>query len=156
VRYNLVFSGGRRDNKGGVFLILAIAAVLWIGYMATLFMRFALSRRREYMADAGSVELTKNPEAMMRALMRIAGRDQIPQAPADVSMMCIENSVPFFGLFSTHPPIEARIKQIAAMTGAEIPTLSLPPAPPEQRFQSEKREFQNPWLVRGRGPRRGL
>lgn len=89
IRYGLIFGGGGRGNNrgGGVIIMLAIAVVLWVGYMATLLMRFALSRRREFMADAGAVELTKNPSAMMRALMRIAGRDQI-QAPRMISPRC--------------------------------------------------------------------
>lgn len=101
-----------------VFIILAI---LGLGYLATLFTRLALSRRREFMADAGAIELTKNPEAMIRALQRISGQDQIPETTADIAMMCIENSHPFLGLFATHPPIEQRIKTIADLTGTTIP-----------------------------------
>ncbi|MCC7305829.1 MAG: M48 family metallopeptidase [Alphaproteobacteria bacterium] len=126
---------GGRNKGGGVVLILAIAVILWIGYFATLFTRFALSRRREYMADAGSIKLTKNPEAMMRALMRISGKSNIPETPADVDMMCIENAQPFMGLFATHPPIEARIKTIAEMTGSPVPETGPAPA--------------NPWVRRG-------
>lgn len=152
VRHNLIFSGRRREKGNAVILLLAIAAILWIGYLATLFTRFALSRRREFMADAGAVKMTRNPEAMMRALQRIAGRDHIPQAPGDISMMCIENAQPFMGLFATHPPIEGRIRAIAMTTGADIPVLSLPPAPKGERFSSEG-EFVNPWLIRSRGSR---
>lgn len=153
VRYNLIYAGRRRDNGGAALIIIMIAGSLWIGYIASLFMRFALSRRREYMADAGAIKLTKNPEAMMRALMRISGKSAIPQAPGDIDMMCIENARPFMGLFATHPPIEKRIRALAEMTGAPIPQLSLPPAPPEERFQPERKEFQNPWLARTRGQR---
>jgi len=132
-------------SGGGILILFAIALVLWIGYMATLFMRFAISRRREFMADAGAVEMTKNPEAMMRALMRIAGRDNIPQAPADIDMMCIENAQPFMGLFATHPPIQSRIKLIAEMTNTQIPVL--PHAGPTTADQSfGDRQKKNPWL----------
>ncbi len=120
----------RRDNGGSAALIfLAAALVLYIGYFATVWSRFALSRRREYDADAGAVELTKKPEAMINALRRIAGRDALPEASADLRLMCIENRTPFWGLFSTHPPIEARIAAIASYSGIENPqTASLPPA----------------------------
>jgi heat shock protein HtpX len=152
IRYGFIYSGrSRQKGSGGIFLLIAIAAVLWIGYLATLFMRFAVSRRREYMADAGAVKMTRNPEAMMSALQRIAGKAHIPQAPADVDMMCIENAQAFMGLFATHPPIEARIKAIAATTGAEVPVLSLPPAGKDERFGGQK-DFQNPWLARQRRP----
>ncbi|MCC6598876.1 MAG: M48 family metallopeptidase [Alphaproteobacteria bacterium] len=149
LRYGFIFSGRRRQQGGGVLLLLAIAAILWIGYMATLFTRFALSRRREYMADAGAIKMTKNPEAMMSALQRIAGRDQIPQAPDDIAMMCIENAHPFMGLFATHPPIGNRIKALAAITGAEIPVLSTPPVEESRRF-NQNGPRPNPWLVRER------
>lgn len=159
IRYGMVFSGGRGNNKGGgIFIMFAIAAILWLGYMATLLMRFALSRRREFMADAGAVELTKNPSAMMRALMRIAGRDKIPGAPADIAQMCIENAHPFFGIFATHPPIDRRIKAIAAVTGESIPdATSLPPVGRGQGFMPDNHggaQGGNPWLTRTRGERK--
>ncbi len=112
------------NNKGnGIIVLIAILAILWVGYFATLFTRFALSRRREYMADAGAVKITKNPDAMMRALMRISGMDQIPKMPADINMMCIENRKPFMGLFTTHPPIQKRIQILSETTSTPIPDL---------------------------------
>jgi heat shock protein HtpX len=146
LRHSFVYRGRRGGRNGGGFLIvLAVGIVLWIGYMATLFMRFAISRRREYMADAGAVQMTKNPDAMMRALMRIAGRDNIPQAPADIDMMCIENAQPFMGLFATHPPIDDRIAAISEMTGIPVPVLPhAGPTTPDQSFGDRKR--RNPWL----------
>lgn len=146
LRYGRLYRSGSGRNKGnGMIVILAIAVILWIGYMATLFMRFALSRRREFMADAGAVQMTKNPDAMMRALMRIAGRDNIPQAPADIDMMCIENAQPFMGLFATHPPIASRIQVLSEMTNTPVPVLPhAGPTTPEQSFGDRKR--QNPWL----------
>ncbi|MCB9963674.1 MAG: M48 family metallopeptidase [Rhodospirillales bacterium] len=146
LRYNLYVPHTGRDKKGGgIIILLAILVVLWIGYFATLLMRFALSRRREYMADAGAVRLTKNPDAMMRALMRISGRDHIPQATADIAFMCIENSAPFMGLFMTHPPIERRIQAISSFMHVPIPD-TLPPVA-DTRLESER---VNPWLPRDR------
>jgi len=155
IRYNLFFVSGRRDRNGAgvIIAMFVIAAVLWLGYMASLIMRFALSRRREYMADAGAVEMTKNPDAMMRALMRISGRDRIPETTDDIAMMCIENHVPFLGIFATHPPIEKRIKAISAVTSTPIPdSASLPPIGNEERIakRSKKERGYNPWLIRGR------
>src|SRR5690606_36787539 len=99
------------NNKSGgaVMLLFALVAILWVGYLATVLTRLAISRRREFMADAGAVRLTKNPGAMMRALQRIAGMADIPNSPGDIKMMCFENAQPFLGLFATHPPIEHRI-----------------------------------------------
>jgi heat shock protein HtpX len=152
IRYNLYMGGNRRGkNGGGIFIFIAIAAILWIGYFATLFMRFAISRNREYMADGGAVEMTKNPEAMMRALMRISGRANIPQAPADIDMMCIENAQPFLGLFATHPPIENRIKALSQLTNTPVPEIaSLGPASKAERFAVPDKSVKNPWLARER------
>ena len=154
VRYRIFYTRGRRDQNhaGVVMLVILIAFILWLGYLATLIMRFALSRRREYMADAGSVELTRNPDAMMRALMRISGRDHIPGTTADIAMMCIENNIPFLGLFSTHPPIAERIMAISKTTGTPVPELPhTGPAARNEVFGTRQPEARpNPWLIRGR------
>lgn len=130
-------SGNRRRGSGGMVFLL-VWLVLMLGYGASLLARLALSRAREFMADAGSVELTRNPDAMMRALLRISGRDRVPGMAADVAMMCIENAQPFFGLFATHPPIDARIKAISAITGTPIPDLAAP--------VSSGSGARNPWV----------
>lgn len=147
VRHGFIYRRrGNGKNGGGAILILSIVVILWIGYMATLFTRFAISRRREFMADAGAVQMTKNPDAMMRALMRIAGRDNIPQTPADIDMMCIENAQPFMGLFATHPSIDSRIKILSEMTNTPVPVLPhTGPTTSEQSFGDRKRA--NPWLT---------
>lgn len=109
---------------GGIWIfLLALLAILWIGYLATLLTRFAISRKREFMADAGAVQITKNPEAMMRALARISGMADIPQVPGDIKAMCFENAAPFMGLFATHPPIAARIGAISAYSGLPVPDI---------------------------------
>ena len=156
-RYNLWAGSGRsyarsrgqNNNLPIMLFIMGVMAVLWIGYGATLFTRFALSRRREFMADAGAIQLTKNPEAMMRALMRIAQRDRIPDVTGDIAMMCIENSQPFLGLFATHPPIDVRIQAISAATGTPVPALpETHRAPDTARFSAPQQN--NPWLTRDR------
>lgn len=156
LRYGFIYSGNNRGKGGGIIIMLAIAVILWLGYMATLLMRFAISRKREYMADAGAVELTKNPSAMMRALMRISGRANIPETTDDIAMMCIENAKPFLGMFATHPPIEKRIRAISEVTGEIIPdSASLPPVKKEEQFGTQSdRSSDNPWLTRTRGARK--
>jgi heat shock protein HtpX len=75
--------------------------------------RLALSRSREYLADAGAVELTKNPDAMISALRKIDGNGEIDEAPSGVMEMCIDNPRSGFAdLFSTHPSMEDRIKAL--------------------------------------------
>ncbi len=143
--------GGRGKQDGRIILIiLAIVAILSIGYLATILTRFCLSRRREYMADAGAIELTKKPEAMMSALQRIARRDQIPEVTPDVALMCTQNSKSFLGMFATHPPIDERIKAISEMTGTPVPEV-LPgiAAGHEDRFGGSA-TGKNPWITRQR------
>jgi heat shock protein HtpX len=88
-----------------------------IGYFITILMRFAISRKREYMADAGGAEMTKNPLALASALRKISSDSQIEAVKQkDVAQLFIDNplkkglSSSFSGLFSTHPPIEKRIQ----------------------------------------------
>jgi heat shock protein HtpX len=110
-----------RNNNAAVLMLAA--AILAVGYIFAIAIRFALSRKREYLADAGAVTLTRNPEAMMRALLRISGNDTIQGMPNEVQQMCIENSHDFLGIFATHPAIKDRIKALSTMTNTPVPDL---------------------------------
>lgn len=108
----------RGDSRGGGALILIALALIVIAYLLALVIRFALSQKREYLADAGAVELTRNPDAMIGALQKISGRSQV-DAPNDVQQMMIENTQSFAGIFATHPPIEKRIKALTEYAGGQ-------------------------------------
>jgi heat shock protein HtpX len=101
--------------------------------------RFALSRKREYLADAGSVELTKNPDAMISALRKIEGRGELQGAPSAVMEMCIDNPREgFVDLFATHPPVESRIEALIQFAGGHDPgPLELPESDPEGPAQRD-------------------
>jgi heat shock protein HtpX len=114
---SLLYGGHNRDNKKSdgkvVLLALAIAAVV---YLLSILFKFALSRKREYLADAGAVEMTKNSHALASALRKISGNSEVEDVKSDdMKQMFIENTPKsgFFsaigGLFATHPPIEKRI-----------------------------------------------
>ncbi len=112
-----------RSRRGGevnaAVLILIGVAIIAISYGLAMLVRFALSRRREYLADAGSVELTKNPDAMIRALQKISGRAKL-DAPDEVREMAFENPrVGISGIFATHPPIEKRIEALVKFAGGQ-------------------------------------
>lgn len=106
------------DSRGGGILILVAVALIVIAYLMALVIRFSLSQKREYLADAGAVELTRNPDAMIGALQKISGRSQI-DAPNDVQQMMVENTQAFAGIFATHPPIDKRIKALTEFAGGQ-------------------------------------
>ena len=93
--------------------------------------RLALSRSRELLADAGSVELTKNPDAMISALRKIENRGELPGATSAVMEMCIDNPREGFAdLFSTHPSVDSRVAALVKFAGGHDPgPLALPPGP---------------------------
>ena len=130
-----VASFTRVRGKGGmaVLVFMLIAAVAFaIGYMLALILRFAISRRREYQADAGSVDMTKNPDALIGALRKIANNPDVPHVSSEVRQMLIEN--PPAGsalgrLFDTHPPIEKRIAVLEAL-GGHVPDIKSESAAP--------------------------
>jgi len=114
------FGGLSRGKKGsgGVAILIALALAI-VGYLIASLFRFALSRKREYLADAGSAELTRNPLALASALRKISADPTIEAVQRkDVAQMFIENpqaelknSTFSVGLlFATHPPIAKRIQ----------------------------------------------
>jgi len=111
----------RGRNGGGMAIMMLISAiVMGIGYMLAMMLRLAISRKREYLADAGSVELTKNPEALISALKKISCACNVPHVPSEVRQMFIENPPSAFsmgGLFCTHPPIADRIRVLQQLGG---------------------------------------
>ncbi|MBR1500322.1 MAG: M48 family metallopeptidase [Bacteroidaceae bacterium] len=120
-----IYGGGSRrssrdgKNGGGVIAVILVAIVLAaVGYFFTLLTRFAISRKREYMADAGGAELCGNPLALASALRKISGDPGLGQVDReDVAQLFIVKPVAFkseftnmmSSLFSTHPSIESRI-----------------------------------------------
>jgi heat shock protein HtpX len=151
---NMMWGGGRRssgdDRKGGaglaIIIAIAIIAVVWI---LSVVIRFALSRQREYLADAGSVELTKNPDAMISALRKIEGRSEIPGANSAVMEMCIDNPrVGFSNVFDTHPPVEARVEALVKFAGGHDPgplALEAPEPQGQVTDQSGDSADAGPW-----------
>ena len=129
----LFYSGGRggrsssRDSgKGAGMLIIIGLAVAAFGYIMAIVIRFAISRRREFMADAGSVELTKNPDAMISALQKISGHSGI-HAPNDIQALFIDNHEEgFAGLFDTHPPIDQRIAALVKYAHGHVEDVVAP------------------------------
>lgn len=113
--------GRSRNSKdgGGAILLLIIALVAAIGFIFSSLMRFAISRKREYLADAGAAEMTKRPWALASALRKISDDPDIEAVTReDVAQLFIEHPGKHVkgvfsglsGLFVTHPPIKSRIQ----------------------------------------------
>jgi heat shock protein HtpX len=129
IRRSSSSSSSRRGGGGGLAIIVAIV-LIGIAYGLAIVIRFAMSRSREYLADAGSVELTKNPDAMISALQKISGNAQV-DAPSEVREMFIENPHSQFAtLFATHPPIEKRIEALTRYAGGRVMAAPAPKSGP--------------------------
>jgi heat shock protein HtpX len=138
LRYTFWFGGGRRSNNsneegGGAFQLIIFAVAIVLAILAPIFtklVQLAVSRQREYLADASSVELTRNPHGLERALARLAGDTTVmKEANPATQHLYFHNPLMKLNadpssLFSTHPPLVDRINRLRQLTG-EAP---LPPS----------------------------
>jgi heat shock protein HtpX len=136
------------SGGGGIAVLIAVALVV-VAWVLSLVIRFALSRSREYLADAGSVELTKNPDAMITALRKIEGRGELASAPSAVMEMCIDNPRHGFAdLFATHPSVDKRVTALVKFAGGHDPgPIALPDATQEQ--DQIEQQPNGPWDGQG-------
>jgi len=140
--------GERKGGGAGVAILIAIG-LLVLAYVLSFVIRLALSRSREFLADAGSVELTKNPDAMISALRKIEGRGELPGATSAVMEMCIDNPREGFGeLFDTHPTVENRVAALVKFAGGHDPgPLALPPASDAEDQSAPDQIPAGPWTT---------
>jgi heat shock protein HtpX len=129
----LAFGGGR-DRRGGGAIVLVLALVGFVlAPIAALLLRMSLSRRREFLADAGAAEILNDPEAMALALQRLR-QDPTTLQYSEVSVAHLWVESPsdrieterssvsaLSGLFNTHPPLEARIAALEEAGGFRLP-----------------------------------
>lgn len=116
LRSNINIKSENNNSSTGIIILIKIL-VFVIGYLIATVIQLAVSRRREYLADAGSVELTKTSEHLISALQKISMDSRIEVIEnASVAQMCIENPMEkvhkvswWQRIFSTHPPMEDRI-----------------------------------------------
>lgn len=112
-----MWGGDREDNRGGLFMILAIVGVI-LAPIAAQLIQLAISRKREFLADASGALLTRYPEGLASALMKISQAGQ-PMQHASHATAHLFIADPFAkasgfvnGLFATHPPVEARVQAL--------------------------------------------
>jgi heat shock protein HtpX len=142
VRWSSGRSDGRKGGGAGIVILVALALIA-VAWVLSIVIRFALSRKREFLADAGSVELTKSPDAMISALRKIEGRGELPGAASAVMEMCIDNPREgFSNIFDTHPSVDARVAALVKFAGGHDPGPLALPAPAEQSAKSEEESAQ--------------
>jgi heat shock protein HtpX len=139
-------SDGRRGGGAGLAILIAIGFIV-VAYLLSFIIRLALSRSREFLADAGSVELTKNPDAMISALRKIEGRGELPRATSAVMEMCLDNPREGFGeLFDTHPTVDSRVAALVKFAGGHDPgPLALPPGSEAPAESPDGSAAAGPW-----------
>jgi heat shock protein HtpX len=109
---NVGRSSNNKNGAGALIMLLIVAALGMVGYLFSLLIRMSISRKREYMADAGAAQMTKNPLALAGALRKISRNPIIEGVKReDIAQLYIEHKAQgaFSGLFATHPPIKKRI-----------------------------------------------
>ncbi len=107
-----------KDSKGSGAIILIAIVITAVAYFISILLRFGISRKREYLADAGAAEITKKPYALANALRKISGDPLIEAVESrDVAQLFIDNPKPsvhksasWDNMFATHPPIDKRIE----------------------------------------------
>ncbi len=139
-RFMMEIGRGSRDSRGGVIVLFVAGIALWvIGYIGVFFGRLikaAVSRQREFLADASAIQFTRNPDGIGGALRKIGGLTkqgelgtQINHAHAEtLAHLFLGASRPSFvaGLFATHPPLADRVQRIY---GRALPFLPAPELP---------------------------
>jgi len=112
--------GGNKKGKGGGLIILVAIVVTAIAYFISILLRFGISRKREYLADAGAADMTRKPYALASALKKISSDPWIEAVEnRDVAQLFIDNPTPsthrsasWDNMFASHPPIDKRIEYL--------------------------------------------
>jgi heat shock protein HtpX len=123
LQWSLFFGGGRRDSRGNPFGAIALIATIILAPLAATLIRLAISRSREYEADASGARMVHDPDALASALEKLhMGVQRLPMRDSAVTEatahMYIVNPLKAEGvatLFSTHPPIEERVARLRRM-----------------------------------------
>lgn len=118
---SVLFSGSRREGKGGAIMLVIGIVLAILTPIAAMLIKFAISREREYLADASAAQLTRNPNGLASALQKISGdKDILEVANKATAHLYISNPLNnrksfMDGMFSTHPPIPERIKRLNSL-----------------------------------------
>lgn len=151
-RWGSSSSSNRKGGGGAIVAILIALAIIALAWILSIVIRYSLSRSREYLADAGAVELTKNPDAMIMALRKIENRGELRGATSSVMEMCFDNPHSGFAdLFSTHPAIDKRVEALVRTAGGRDPG----PVALEESDSSERATIEDGTANEERTPQPG-
>jgi heat shock protein HtpX len=140
---DFVYYGGAssddHDGEGGNLLMIAVVILAVLAPILSQLLAMAVSRRREYLADASSVEFTRNPRALLHALQHLSSIESpIKNASRGTAHLFIINPLEgvqkedqegwFDNLLSTHPPLKRRIERLSAMAGMAPPSAAAAPS----------------------------
>ncbi|CUU21056.1 heat shock protein HtpX [Bradyrhizobium sp. JR7.2] len=144
-------SSESKSSGGGAVIVIIIAVVLIVvAWLLSQVVKLALSRSREYLADAGSVELTKDPDAMISALRKIENRGELPGATSAVMELCVDNPREGFAdLFATHPSVQSRVDALVKFAGGHDPGPLPPPDEADEPEAQVERQGGPPPLRQG-------
>jgi heat shock protein HtpX len=145
-------SDSKSSGGGAIIVVIIAVALIMLAWLLSQVVKLALSRSREYLADAGSVELTKNPDAMISALRKIENRGELDGATSAVMELCFDNPREGFAdLFATHPSVDSRVKALVQFAGGHDPgPLALPDdTEPEDQTEPQAPDQLPPPVPRG-------
>jgi len=111
---SLWFRSGDNDNKNGIFLVIGIVMAILAPIVVQL-IQLAISRKREFSADATAVKFTRYPGGLIKALEKIKSDVMQPEKRVSKAVAPLFFANPFKGLSSTHPPLEKRIEVLKRM-----------------------------------------
>ena len=145
-RWSAIFGGARRNGDSGGMGAIGLIVTAIIAPMAAMIIQMAVSRSREYLADATGAKIAGSPEGLARALEKLGGYAQrVPmQANPSTAHMFIVN--PLSGksmqrLFATHPPMDERIARLRGVRTPGAPAAPSPPASGGNRRQDAGKAF---------------
>jgi len=145
--------GSDREGGGAGLAMLIGLALIVVSWVLSVVIQLALSRQREYLADAGSVELTKNPDAMITALRKIEGRGELTHATSAVMELCVDNPREgFSNIFDTHPSVEDRVAALVKYAGGRDPGPLAVEGPEAQPQLADRSASEGPWGEPGQEP----
>jgi heat shock protein HtpX len=118
--------GGWRVNtnsRNGGWVALIGVLMISLAWLLATALRMALSRNREFLADAGAVELTSDPDAMISALRKVEGNAEMPEVSPQVRALFLEDASDsaLSSLMATHPPIGSRVEALVKFAGGRDP-----------------------------------